>query len=305
MISLQVVFDGDLAKAVSMIRRLSMSESMETLFPEGAQATEMAANAVSNQWKQYAAGATLPDGQRVKQPDAGYVASIKVQRNGSFDYTVYTEHQKADFYENGMASYDMKKTHPNGRKSRVAKKRIPKRQGGGFRYVPYLVVPFRWATPKSGAHMGAKNVIPQQLYSRILSGMKSGSFQRTKVLDGKKMEPNYMGDMIERALYAAEDGLGSWGSRVNGSMLDGIEGLSFSQNGRTPNISGLSAMNDKGQTNYMTFRVISADSPSNAWIHPGVKGRHLAEQTANKMREDVNKLIESGFMASIKRNGFE
>jgi hypothetical protein len=305
MITVQAVIDSDLAQAISMIRQLSLNVSFETLFPEATQMTEYAANSIARQWKSYASGEMLPNGQQIKQPDSGYVASIKVQKNSAFDYTIYSDSEKADFYENGMASYDMKETHPYGKKSRVAKKRIPKRFGGGFRYVPYLVIPFRWATPKSGAHMGARNVMPQQLYSRILSGMKKGSFKRTKVLDGTKMEPNYFGEMIERAMYASEDGIGDWGSKVGGGMLEGIEGIGRSSFDGTPMLSGLSAMNDKGQTNYMTFRVISADSPAGTWIHPGVKGRHVAQQTADKMREEVNTMIANGFMAGIKRSGIE
>lgn len=305
MITVQAVIDTELGQAIAMIRRLSMSESMEALFPEGAQATAIAANSIAGQWKQYASGATLPNGQKIKQPDAGYVASIKVRKNSAFDYTIFTEHEKADFYENGMKAFDMKETHPYGRKSRVAKKKIPKRFGGGFKYVPYVVIPFRWATPNSGAHMGARNVIPQQLYSRILSGMKKGTFKRTTVIDGTKMEPNYFGEMVERAMYASEDGIGDWGSQVGGGMLSGVPGLGRSGMDGTPMLSGLSAMNSKGQTNYMTFRVISADSPAGSWLHPGVKGRHVAQQTADKMREEINKNIADGFMATIKRTGVE
>lgn len=305
MISVKVLFDADLAQAISMIHRLSMNESMEKLFPTGAAVTKIAAHSISEQWKDYAAGAPLPNGQKIKQPRAEYAKSIKVKENGPFDYTIYSDDDKtANFYENGMSSYDMKETHPYGPKSRVAKRKIPKRFGGGYRYVPYVIVPFRWATPGAGAHMGAKNVIPQQLYSRILSSMRKGGFKRTMTLDSKKLEPNYFGDMVERAMYASEDGIGDWGSQVGRGMLSDIDGLDYSKSDGTPYVSGLSAMNNKGQTNYMTFRVISADSPSGSWIHPGVKGRHVAQQTADKMEKEINEMIANGFLSDVKRMGF-
>lgn len=304
MITLQAEVDQSFVELVARVKQFSMGAAIDKLFPSAVQAARIHAYSIASQWKRYASGQEqLPSGDTVKRPDDGYVSSIQVREDGPFEYYIFSNHPKAGFYERGMAPFDMKETHPYGPKSRVAKKKIPKRFGGGFRYVPYLVVPFRWATPGSGAHMGAKNVIPEKIYSRILSGMKKGAFKRTVTLSGTKLEENFFGEMVERAMYASEGGGAGWGSQIDGEEFRKLEGLKRSTISRVPLVSGLSAMNAKGQTNYMTFRVISADSPFYSWQHPGVKARRIAEQTARFMQGKDAEAINNGLMNDLKGHG--
>lgn len=56
----------------------------------------------------------------------------------------------------------------------------------------------------------------------------------------------------------------------------------------------------KGKTSeYVSFRVMSENSPANSWIHPGIRASHIAENTANIIRpqfqEAVGKLVKDSF----------
>lgn len=286
MITLQAEMDESLVELIGKIRQFQQNFPMSVLFPQAAQAVKGAAYAIEAQWKAYAAGEPLPSGDRVKAPSGGYAASIGTRSESLWHYITSSKADVANWLENGTAELDMKQTHPYGPRGRVAKKRIPKSQGGGFRYVPYLIIPFRWATPGSGAHMGAKNVIPDQIYKMLTAKMpnKQPAFGRSIVLDGKTQSPNFWGEMQTRSTY-------KWGDTLQG-VGGNIEGLVA--------MAGQEDKRGRRPSTYFTFRVISADSPSGAWIKPAQKALRIAEQTAEVMRGKVNDMIAAGFQADME-----
>lgn len=286
MITLQAEIDESLAALIGKIELFQQNRAMEELFPSAAQAVKGAAYSIESQWKAYAAGEPLPSGDRVKNSSGAYAASIKTKAQSAWVYDIASRDPVARWLEEGTPELDMKETHPYGPKGRVGKKKIPKRLGGGFRYVPYLIIPFRWATPGAGAHMGAKNVIPEQIYKMLTAKTKGKGpqFSRSIVLDGKTMSPNFWGEMQERATYA-------WGDRLQGVGGD-IEGLVA--------MAGQADSRGRRPSTYFTFRVISADSPAGSWIKPAQKPLRIAAQTAEVMQGKVNDMVAEGFMADME-----
>lgn len=53
-----------------------------------------------------------------------------------------------------------------------------------------------------------------------------------------------------------------------------------------------------GQSQYMTFRTIS-DAHSTGWIHPGIRGRHLAEEVETHVQGLVAATINSAFASAM------
>lgn len=282
MITLQADISSDLVEIIGRIRQYQMDFPLSVMFPTAASATKLAAAAIQEQWKAYAGGEPLPSGDKIKRPTGGYAASIGLQSESLWSHTISSSASVARWLEYGTPEVDFKETHPYGQRGRVAKKKI-KGVKGAYRYVPYLIVPFRWATPGAGAHMGPKNVIPEQIYKMILSGYRKKTFARSIVLDEKTASPNFWGDMEQRNTY-------QWGSRVQG-VGGNIEGLVSMQ--------GMTKKNGKRESSYFTFRIISADSPASAWIKPATKALRIAEQTAAYMAPKVSKMVEDAFMADM------
>lgn len=286
MIVLQATMDEALAEIIARIRSFKQDFPLAVLFPSAAQAVKGATAAVQAQWKAYAGGAPLPSGERVKRPTGGYAASIGTTQDSVWSYRVASKAAVARWLENGTPEIDMKQTHPYGKRGRVAKKKM---KGGGIRYVPYVIVPFRWATPKSGAHMGVNNVIPDQIYRMIVNGYRKGTFTKSIVLNAQTASPNFWGDMEARATYA-------WGDRVKG-VGGNLEGL-VAMDGTYEN-KGDGLQKARPTSTYFTFRVISADSPAGSWIKPETKPMRIAEQTAAVMAGKVNEMVEAGFLADL------
>lgn len=302
MITMVTKIDESFLSVVELVKKAELGMPISTQFPNAFASVRKAAEMVRDQWKAYAAGEQLPDGKRIHRPTSGpgsYYNSITMVDESSswnWNFRVSSSSPIAGIIEHGTNGYDMKLTHPYGEKGRVAEKRIPKRLGGGIRRVPYVIVPFQWETPNAGAHVGPKNIIPKQIYNRMITGRdKSGSekFKRTFVLDEKTHSPNFWGDIQDRSVY-------KWGSRLDAM---GILGLEESEKTGIPFIHGLTRHGEKGNTSYWTFRVISADSPEGSWINKGIKPIKVAEQTANAKREEVRNMIHDGFVEDLKIAG--
>lgn len=289
MIVLQAEMDQELVDVIARIRAFSQDFPLSVLFPTAAQAVKAGAAAIQSQWKAYAGGEPLPSGDRIKRPTGGYAASINTRANSLWDYDITSKAAVARWLEEGTPELDMKETHPYGQRGRVAKKKI-KGVKGAYRYVPYVIVPFRWATPNAGAHMGVKNVIPEQIYKRILGGFRKGTFTKSVVLNAQTVSPNFWGNLESRATY-------DWGSRLKGvgGNLEGLVAMDATYENK-----GEGLKKARPTSTYFTFRVISADSPPGSWIKPATKPLKIAEQTAAFMSDKVSKMVEAGFYADLK-----
>jgi len=237
--------------------------------PQTAKAFKVASRIISYTWKSYAMGAPIPGSPyRIKKPGGGYARSIKVRCLTPFNYFIFSDSPVAGFIEHGTKELDMKKTHPFGRKSRVGKKPY----GILGKGIPYLIVPFRHGIP------GSLNApMPEKVYSQLRQQIKSGEFQLSKVIRGRKKEPNWKGELISRRKY-------TWGSRLTGADLGNLEGLVVL------NVSSRKSV----RSQYFTFRVISAKSPAGSWIKPATPAKRITQSVVKNTQGMVNEVITAG-----------
>ncbi|GHU65060.1 hypothetical protein FACS189447_03320 [Spirochaetia bacterium] len=271
MTKMDITMDNDLL--LRLMSRLSKFSS-RSVMPETAAAMKKSADFVRETWKGFAMGGTLPGVEKLKNPQGGYARSIVLAQIGPFDYEVISRAEIADWLQNGTTTIDMKETHTRGPRSRVARKKGP---NGQVRLVPYVIVPFRWGTPKT---VGFRNIMPESVYAVV----KAKKFVNTKVTGETHTEVNFRGENVERQEYSSGDGKNSWGSTLGMGDSEDV----------TPNMEGMSKMKGQGgkSAGYFTFRVISADSPAGSWIRPGMKPRPITEGVIGASKEIVNDLID-------------
>jgi len=255
--------DETLANLVSGLEMVS-SKMMPSTF----KAFKMASNLISYTWKSYALGAPIPGtSSRIKNPAGGYAKSIKVRMLAPFNYEIYSDSHIAAFIEDGTKSYDMKRTHPFGRRSRMSKEGIP-----------YTIIPFRHGVPGTQSYQQ----MPKQLYEIIRAAIKNNEIQKSRTLKGKTHSPNYKGEMIPRGKY-------KWGSRITGTGLENIEGMTVVD----------TSTKKSPRSTYMTFRIISVNSPSHKWLQAARPAKNITKHVAANSAEIVKDLISSGIKQDL------
>ncbi len=269
MMSLNVKVD-ELEK-LSAIFSKGMTESA---FPNTAQAFSQSRGLARQRWADYVAGEGSLDGLApAEKPSARLAQSVKAERKKAFDYSVYSESPQMMRIVEGEPSvdYDMKRTHPYGRKSRVSKKGVP-----------YLIINFRWGTPnaKGGARTRWNSFIPQKIYETAM--FKKILRKRSETTGLTHPELNAAGLAIDRAEY-------NWGGRLTEESA---------WNDRSV---GMVRMKDSanGKSTYFTFRVISAKSPQGSWLYhkdakPPVDILGALKKT---VEGDIRKMIQDGMKA--------
>lgn len=245
--------------------------------PNTSKAIQASLQNIQTVWADYLSGDIALDGIGTnKKPSGKAASSLRNYMTGPFAGEVTTNSPEVEKIQTGTkdVEYDMKKTHPYGRKSRVSKKGIP-----------YLIVPFRWGTPSGkknslGEDSGRarfNNTIPLAFYNTVVKGMEASS--RTGLTH---LEQNYKGENIPRSEY-------TWKSRIKKS-------LAWSDNS-----VGMVRMKDVRNSTYFTFRIISAKSPPDSWIYKrkGTDGVDMLGALARTVEEDVCHTIEQGLLADL------
>ncbi|KKL91064.1 hypothetical protein LCGC14_1898430 [marine sediment metagenome] len=250
--------DPQLAELVGSLEFMSSK-----MMPHTYQAFKRAVALVQYTWKCYAAGADMGGGMKLKRPTGAYARSIKTRFYAPFNYEVFSDSKVAKFLEEGTKEFDMKKTHPFGKRSRVTKK------GQG-----YLIIPFRHGAPGSVYYPP----LPEQVYKQIKAIAKQADFKLASRAQGKKYSPNYKGEMIPRARYKR-------GTPITGLGDENLEGLMVVNIGATPKEKRSAAV---------TFRVISENSPAFKWIRPAMPGMHITKHVVENTQDAVKDLIETG-----------
>ena len=238
-------------------------------------AFQKAAQKVSQMWVDYLSGSLqLPGIETPDKVTSAMVRSIRTQNKTTeqeFHHTISSDNRQLEELNNGQKAveYDMKKTHPYGKKSRVSKKGIP-----------YLIIPFRWGTPnKKGtkrAHFN--NVIPQAAYETNVKALELSAVNELK----KYFEANYKGENIERKGY-------DWAKKGRLKEEDAWDDRSI----------GMVRMKDVTGSSYFTFRIVSAKSPASSWIYkkPAKPALNYMQALENAARPEVEKIIEQGIKA--------
>ena len=210
--------------------------------PNTANALAQAAKYVHNMWTGYLTGSQPLNGiDFMSGVTSAMVRSIRSRYNGDLSYTIYSDNRQLEQKTHGSkeVEYDMKQTHPYGKKSRVSKKGIP-----------YLIIPFRWGTPNGKGTKRAhfNNVIPQASYETSVKGLAMSKVN----IDKKYFEANVKGENIERQGY-------DWAKFGRLTEDQAWDDRSV----------GMVRMKDmaSGKSTYFTFRIISAKSPENSWIY--------------------------------------
>ena len=283
MIKVEVRGDNDeLMGVISCLQMLG-----KNAMPSTHKAFKIAANTIiANQWREYALGGEIPGAPgKLKHPKGGYAAAIKTREIGPAHFRVTNDSKVAPFLEYGTSELDMKKTHPYGKRSRVANKGTKENP----RWVPYVIVPFRWGTGDDASPGAFRNIIPKGIYRMIQADMKAGRFIRTRISGNAKTEPNFQGEEIKRNQYETEDGEPGWGTRVEGigGKIEGVVAMA-AESGR-----------ERRRSNYFTFRIISADSPSDSWIKPAQPALHITRHVVENTKDTVRDLVSAGMLRDL------
>ncbi|GHV80179.1 hypothetical protein AGMMS49944_19700 [Spirochaetia bacterium] len=263
------------------------------VLPATSEAMKASAGLIRDTWKGFAMGGSLPGiTESLKQPSGKYARSIRIKRNGPFDYEIYSDSDVAGWIENGTEELDMKTTHPFGPRSRVT-------QTGKNKGYSYLIVPFRWGTPRT---VGFRNVIPQAVYNIVKNKRKFAQTKTTVSADKSgKQSPNFNGDMVGRAQYSDVTGSKAWGDRTTAADMG--ENRFFNDTGRdiTDDMVGMSSMlgqNGKA-AGYLTFRVISAAPGATGWIKPAMKARPVTQAVASVSKETVEETLDGAIREDL------
>lgn len=222
------------------------------------------------------------------QQEVGPDHRIIKKKTNPFTHIVYSEDKMVHWLEKGLMPFDMRLTHPFGKKSRVVKPRMINgkmmtewkgRRKNGQTYTihsgdSYLIIPFRHRT--KGAAKQGKSL--EDIYSDVKKQMKDEEFRRSYVTkspaESGKVSPNYWGEKVKRAEY-------SWGSRIE--VPDEEE---------YKNLQGMVVMGPPKQSQFMTFRVVSVNSPDGSWLHPGIKAKHYLENILKNGEENIRIVVE-------------
>jgi hypothetical protein len=259
MIQMKIEMQDDLLQQI--VSRLSVLEGRT--MPATSAALRDAAKIIREVWRGYVTGKNDLKGfiEPLKNPQGGLARTIRIEKIGPLHYQVVSDSKIMDYLIEGTAEVDMKKTHTIGPRSRVSKDGEP-----------YLIVPFRWGTPKT---VGFRNVMTAEVYSMV----KKKKFEKSVVTGETHIEPNALGMPVERQEY-------EWGSRLDMEDTD---------------MDGMVRMHgdDRKTSGYFTFRVISKNSPAKSWIKPATKGKPITQGVVNATQADVNELLDKAFRRDL------
>lgn len=183
-----------------------------------------------------------------------YVKNIRVIDSGRLEGTVMLDYSKdklVKMLEEGASPFDIKQGLMNSSKVKVGK--------NGKRYI---TVPFRWGTP--GA-VGDADVFSGTMPTEVYSAVRS--MRQTIPVSG--------GGMRTPGLNT------SAAPSMRNTIADSAGKVLFNEyKHKTSLYSGITQQRDgaTGQNRYFSFRRVSTNSDSNAFIHPGIEQYHLVQK---------------------------
>lgn len=254
-------------------------------FPTLAGAVQALASAAHQQWQKYAQGEPLPNGQIIGIRSGTYHRSITLEQINPFAFRVFSNLAYAEAIETGSPARDLKKMLDSSLKVRRTK--------DGKRY---LIIPFRWGTP--GTVGFGSNVMPQAVHDF----WKPQSVARSRVISlGTRVSGTGAHDIKTRQPLLVPQRNYAWGERLTQQHLGamGITGkaarhMAGMVNFRKPGGSGGAA-----HSSYLTFRVMSEDSPG--WKAPAIPGKYPAKITADKIRPIAEQAFKQALAEDVRR----
>lgn len=198
----------------------------------------------------------------LKQTRDSYRASISIVDKGRFEGMIILRGQFPNMIEQGAEAWDMKEGFAKSSKAKVKK-------NGGW----YFTVPFRLATPNAlGESSVFSGVMPDEIYQLVKQ--KGANNPITK----QDLGSNYTAGKREKIVLKSK----TYDEYIHkSSIYVGLQKKSMTYQGAT-------------QSQYMNFRRVSDTSNPNAFIHPSMVARELAEKAIEKVNvpEQVSKMVD-------------
>jgi hypothetical protein len=278
---IELGIDVDLSVLQSVLKQLSAGK-----LPHTAAAVRAATLLVQRTWLQAAGGREMSFEGRVfslSRVSGAYARSIEqgmvYPEQDDFTGRVSASVPYASAIEEGTPPRDMKPGLLSGPKARRGK-------NGSI----YTIVPFRHGTPT------AKTLpaMPREIYREARQMAHSQ-------ITGHRIEKNAFGVPVTRNTYR-------WGERL-GATLTGWrariapEGQEYTHT--TSIYSGMVRMGSPRHSTFMTFRVVSTNSPSNSWWSPGTDPKPVAAAVAQMTEPEVTVMIRTAFEADMAALGVD
>lgn len=249
-------------------------------FPHLSYAVELLANQVEAQWKGFAAGQPMPNGQVIQTRTGEYVRSIMQRVDGALSRTIYTDLPYADAIEHGSPARDLKTMLNSSLKVRVSK--------DGRRY---LIIPFRHNAPGSVLGNSMPEAVAQWWQGKAASHITGHGWRASgtgavatadRTTGGLRLQRGQPVEVRKRTY--------SWGTRLGKRDLDQLQVGPDAQgrmagmvNFRRPGKTGGAA-----HSSFITFRVMAEGAPG--WTVKAQDGKYPARTTAEIYRpvaEDI------------------
>ncbi len=252
----------------SVLERLGKGNKL----PYTEAAVREAAHLLQSTWVEYASGVNVSYSGgtfRVGIQTGDYVRSIQngLRFPDSMTGEVFSTSSHGESIESGQDSRDLKPkllASPKAKTGKNGKK--------------YITVPFRHGAP--GA---ANNAMPGHIYdqARRLTFSRVSSNLPTRTYDwGGRIKEDNTG---QRSQAGAHPGAGnSW---------------------KAGPYQGMVRMNKQGQTQYMTFRRLSENSPAAAWRRPPTKPKPIRNAVIENTRDQIEEMISQGFQQDMAATG--
>ena len=254
-------------------------------FPTLAGAVQALANTAHQQWLRYAQGEPLPSGQVIGIRSGTYHRSIQLEQISPFHYRVFSDLAYAESIETGSPARDLKKMLDSSLKVRRTK--------DGKRY---LIIPFRWGTP--GAVGFGGNVMPQAVHDF----WKPQGVARSRVISiGSRESGTGAYDIKTRQPVLVPQRQYEWGARLTAKHLGamGIGGQAAKRMAGMVNFRNPGGSGGAAHSQYLTFRVMSEDSPG--WQAPAIPGKYPAKTVADKIKPIAEQAFKKAVEEDIRR----
>ena len=270
MIEVKVTPDQATLELISALEMVSTKK-----LPNTVRAIKAVVATLEYTWKSYAMGAAIPGTSiRIKSVNPLYVKSIKSKSSG-LSGLVYSDSPVADSIEEGTEQKDLKKIIPFGPKGRVGKNG------------PYNIIPLRHGTPTA-----LNAPMPEVVYKEIRRLIKQSELEKSRVLKRTVTSPNIHGQQVRRRTY-------KWGGAYKNPTFPNFQGLV---------VFDTSAGSSKARSQYLTFRVVSANKPKvskakkgweGSWVVPSREGLHLTRHVIANTKEIISDTVRAGLSQDL------
>jgi hypothetical protein len=267
----------DLSGAWADSIRAMIEQGELTAFKRFGEACNMSAEYALTLYRSYLNGAMLPNGSSLRHPTGNLANGAKLTEPAYLDFHLVNEISYAEAVEKGTPERDMKECLPNAKKARRAK-------NGTL----YLIIPFRHSTP--GATATGMQPMPQRVYqmAKELTRMRIKG-RRSELAVTPAIGPRQMITRLKYSKWTHE-------GQSKGLTTHQLEeaGMAYSD---IRKYTGLYKFGSRGQSHYITFRVLS--QKSRGWIIPARPGIWAAKAAKEEADRDLGADLQDALVQDI------